>query len=33
MICKQCNNNVPNDSDYCPFCGNVVEKETIQTIS
>ncbi len=27
MICKQCNNNVPNDSEYCPFCGNVVEKE------
>jgi len=26
MICKQCNNNVPNDSEYCPFCGNVVEK-------
>ena len=31
MICKQCNNNVPNDSEYCPFCGNIVEQETIQT--
>ncbi len=26
MICKQCNNNVPNDSEYCPFCGSIVEK-------
>ncbi len=30
MICKQCNNNVPNDSEYCPFCGNFVEKEITQ---
>ena len=30
MICKQCNNNVPNDSEYCPFCGNIVEKEITQ---
>ena len=30
MICKQCNNNVPNDSEYCPFCGNIVEKELPQ---
>lgn len=30
MICKQCNNNVPNDSEYCPFCGNVVEKKIVQ---
>lgn len=29
MICRQCNNNVPNGSEYCPFCGNIVE--TIQT--
>lgn len=21
MICKSCNNNIPNDSKYCPFCG------------
>ncbi len=31
MICKQCNNNVPNDSEYCPFCGNVVEKVIVET--
>ena len=30
MICKQCNNNVPNDSEYCPFCGNVVENKIVQ---
>lgn len=30
MICKQCNNNMPNDSEYCPFCGNIVEKELPQ---
>lgn len=30
MICKQCNNNVPNDSEYCPFCGNIVKKEITQ---
>ena len=30
MICKQCNNNVPNDSEYCPFCGNIIEKEMTQ---
>lgn len=26
MICKQCNNNVPNDSEYCQFCGSAIEK-------
>ncbi|MBE6750075.1 MAG: hypothetical protein E7560_02810 [Ruminococcaceae bacterium] len=31
MICKQCNNNVPNDSEYCPFCGNIVEKVIVET--
>lgn len=31
MICKQCNNNVPNDSEYCPFCGNIVEKVIAET--
>ena len=33
MICKQCNNNVPNDSEYCPFCGNTVEKVITETNS
>lgn len=28
MICKQCNNTVPGDSEYCPFCGNAVQKVT-----
>lgn len=31
MICKQCNNNVPNDSEYCPFCGNIIEKVIAET--
>lgn len=25
MICNKCNNTVPTDSEYCPFCGNVIE--------
>ncbi len=25
MICKNCNKEIPNDSEYCSFCGNVVE--------
>lgn len=33
MICKQCNNDVPNDSEYCPFCGNIEEKEIAESIS
>ncbi len=23
MICKNCNREIPNDSEYCSFCGNV----------
>ncbi|MBR7133168.1 MAG: hypothetical protein IKD04_06505 [Clostridia bacterium] len=33
MICKQCNNTVPNDSEYCPFCGNIVEKSITEANS
>ncbi len=25
MICKNCNKEIPNDSEYCSFCGNVTE--------
>ncbi len=25
MICKNCNSEIPNDSEYCSFCGNVAE--------
>lgn len=25
MICSHCNNNIPNSSEYCTFCGNVLE--------
>lgn len=25
MICKNCNSEIPNDSEYCSFCGNVTE--------
>ena len=25
MICKNCNREIPNDSEYCSFCGNVAE--------
>lgn len=25
MICKNCNREIPNDREYCSFCGNVVE--------
>ncbi len=25
MICTNCNSEIPNDSEYCSFCGNVVE--------
>lgn len=25
MICKNCNREIPNDSEYCSFCGNVIQ--------
>ena len=25
MICKSCNKEIPNNSEYCSFCGNVVQ--------
>ncbi len=25
MICKNCNREIPNDSEYCSFCGNIVQ--------
>lgn len=25
MICKNCNKEIPNNSEYCSFCGNVVQ--------
>ncbi len=25
MICKNCNREIPNDSEYCSFCGNVTK--------
>lgn len=33
MICKHCSNNVPSDSEYCPFCGNNIEKSIVKTTS
>ena len=35
MYCNKCNSNIPNDSDFCPICGNKIEekKEEKKTIS
>lgn len=33
MICRHCNNNVPNGSEYCTFCGNVLETVQEDNIS
>ena len=26
MICNKCNHNLPDDSEFCQYCGNKVEK-------
>jgi len=27
MICNVCNKNIPENSKYCPFCGNIIESK------
>lgn len=27
MICNKCKSNIPNDSEFCQYCGTAVEKE------
>lgn len=31
MICNQCNNKVPDDSEYCQFCGNIIDNKTVES--
>lgn len=31
MICNQCNNKIPDDSEYCQFCGNIIENKTVES--
>ena len=31
MFCKKCGKNIPNDSDFCPHCGQSIEKVNIKT--
>lgn len=33
MICKNCNSETPNDSEYCSFCGNVVQNVILAGVS
>ena len=33
MICKNCNKEIPNNSEYCSFCGNVVQSAISAGIS
>ncbi|MBP3831958.1 MAG: zinc ribbon domain-containing protein [Clostridia bacterium] len=35
MKCNKCNSNIPNDSEFCPICGNKIDKikEEKKTIS
>ena len=27
MICEKCNKNIDDDSKFCSFCGNKIEKK------
>ena len=31
VFCKKCGKNIPNDSDFCPHCGQSIEKVNIKT--
>ena len=33
MICKNCNKEISNNSEYCSFCGNVVQSAISAGIS
>lgn len=32
MICKKCNHQLPEDSEFCQYCGNKLDKESIATL-
>lgn len=31
MICNKCNHKLPDDSEFCQYCGNKIEKQTTET--
>lgn len=31
MLCNQCQSNIPEDAQYCPNCGTIVEKDVFDS--
>ena len=33
MICKKCNHKLPDDSEFCQYCGNKINSEEVPETS